>query len=235
MAEPQAIPADQTSPEIGDVLASIRRLIAQEDILPGYPRLMRQIESKLSQTAMSGSPDRVEMGETPASAGDRDAPMLLNGGSLAAVQEHDDKVPDIAPEGRTFMTGAGPGDADLPPCADESTDGAPSISTIIPHQSATTQPETHEMETGMMLAEIARENANQPAQKPQAEEGFDLFAADNSDQVDHLSGGNALRNLVRDVIRQELQGEMGERISRNLRRAIRQEVTSSIEAGLRTS
>ena len=86
----------------------------------------------------------------------------------------------------------------------------------------------------MMLAEkAASADLYKNAMADHSGSGFDLFAADMSEDEDQMAGGNALRNLVRDVIRQELQGELGDRISRNLRRAVRQEVAAAIESGLK--
>lgn len=65
-----------------------------------------------------------------------------------------------------------------------------------------------------------------------ANETFDLFGASPAEDT-QLPLGNALRDLVREVLLEEFQGELGSRISRNLRRAVHQEVASAIAAGLK--
>lgn len=243
------------APEIGNVLASIRRLIAQDDGGPDFSRPGRRTDrSGLARTTLPLGPraERIRsvIEQELATIELADQRLVLGDGSriaeqtplpVEAVADPQQVLPDMAapadfgpePEPgfdedayRQAMTlGRGRG-GDLPPAH---------ITSITPHMGASRQPETMTEETEMMLAEINRTDLNKTAAAPQKDESFDLFAADANEDDDQLSGGNALRNLVRDVIRQELQGEMGDRISRNLRRAIRQEVASAIAAGLKTA
>ena len=246
-------------PEIGDVLASIRRLIAQEDAGPDFAQPVRRldasgkarsalplgpkaeklrsvIERELSAIDLADdrlvlggdarmSPDDLAQDELTLSLQDEiaDTPMDAFAGDRIADAEVDELSFDELAYQQARK--AGLGRAEGP---------AAQITTIPPHMGPTPAPMTNAQETDMMLAEkLTRADLHKEAAIHHDGAGFDLFAADTSEDEDQMAGGNALRNLVRDVIRQELQGEMGDRISRNLRRAIRQEVTAAIESGLK--
>ncbi|MFV0293475.1 MAG: hypothetical protein ACK5II_09795 [Paracoccus sp. (in: a-proteobacteria)] len=260
MSELHATATHTSSPEIGDVLASIRRLIAQEGsgldfaeparcradgagrpcstlpLGPGGERIRSIIENELN--AIDSAGNRLVLRDDGYSAKVRT--IAANAVNSSA---------ELPGSGLTVSGQAaiGPDTAISDIAFDEQNyqqairtvsgrDGLYSahVTAITPHLDAVKRPaETTQEITDMMLAEIDRADI-EGATAPLSGESFDLFATDAADEEDQLSGGNALRNLVRDVIRQELQGEMGERISRNLRRAIRQEVTAAIAAGLKT-
>lgn len=240
--------AQTTSAELGDVLASIRRLIAQDDQIPDFAqpnrrtdatgaarstlplgpraeRLRSVIEREL--TGVEFSDDRLILGDEARASSDLTDhesasiganPSPVTGGSNALPGFDEDAYQDALRNGLVGLHG---------PSA--------LIAHITPQPVADKRTETAKLETDMMLAEVNRASLKEEAELLNRRGDFDLFATDASDEEDQLAGGNALRNLVRDVIRQELQGEMGDRISRNLRRVVRQEVAAAITAGLKTA
>jgi hypothetical protein len=242
--------AQTTSAELGDVLASIRRLIAQEDHVPDFDRPNRRTDAtgaarstlplgpraellrsviERELTGIEFSDDRLILGdEARANTDMTDADHAVIG-------------TDASPEAVAQATGALPGfnEAAYQLALRDGLGGTPgqsaSITLITPQPVADRQTETATLETDMMLAEVNRASLKEEAELLHDRADFDLFAPDANDEDDQLAGGNALRNLVRDVIRQELQGEMGDRISRNLRRVVRQEVAAAITAGLKTA
>ncbi len=246
-------------PEIGDVLASIRRLIAQEDAGPDFAQPVRRLDaSGKARSALPLGP-KAEMLrsviERELGAIDLVDDRLVLRGHAHRTQDDaalDDATLSVFDDADAAPMDALTGDQVDAAEADELSfdelayqqarkaglgrGEGPSaqITAIPPHMGATPAPATPAQETDMMLAEkITRADLHKDAMANRDDAGFDLFAADTIEEEDQMAGGNALRNLVRDVIRQELQGEMGDRISRNLRRAIRQEVAAAIEAGLK--
>ena len=230
----ELLAAPVISPEIGDVLASIRRLIAQDDQTPDFASLTRRTDARgaprstlplgpraerlrsVIERELNGAQlaeDRLVLG------GDaRAAPPLIGPHEPAdALQGFDEAAYQSA-----LRDGRGAGGAENA-----------AITPIISRQNAETKQTVQESE--MMLAEVNSASFQEEAMVLQPRGHFDLFASDATDDDDQIAGGNALRNLVRDVIRQELQGEMGERISRNLRRMVRQEVAAAITAGMKTT
>ncbi|MDO5642380.1 MAG: hypothetical protein Q4G26_08370 [Paracoccus sp. (in: a-proteobacteria)] len=241
MTEPQA--ARTNSPELGDVLASIRRLIAQEDAGPDFTamtsrtdgsggrrstlspgpraeRLRSVIERELS--GVSFEDERLVLGHdlraAPETAARRDSPGPVN--------MTPDMMPAFDQEGyQQALHAEGSAEAGT---------GAP-VLPFTPQPAATARSAPQKTENEMMLAEVNRTTVKDEVAQMRGRAGFDLFAAEAGEEDDQMIGGNALRNLVRDVLTQELQGEMGDRISRNLRRVVRQEVAAVISAGLETA
>ncbi|MDO5530042.1 MAG: hypothetical protein Q4F71_11620 [Paracoccus sp. (in: a-proteobacteria)] len=195
---------------IGDVLASIRELIAQEDGLPDFasPACRADSRGNLRSTAPLGpSAERIR------GVIDRELSGLEDAAGPAPLRLAEDAMVS--------------GGKDAAKAATTSLATAP-IELPQPEAAAPTQPEAAAMtnhEDDMNITEL----------KPVAElasPDFDLFASETGED-DLPQDGSALRSLVRDVLQSELQGELGARISRNLRRAVRQEVAASISAGLR--
>lgn len=238
--------AHQTNPEIGDVLASIRRLISQEDAGPDFAKPVRRLDaSGKARSALPLGPKAEllrsvierELGAVEF-AEDRlvlrnDAPDLRDG---TAGDDFDDAADLSQASDDDRMTEFDEAAYQMAVSAGLTGRGssAARVTPIPPHRATARATETDAKENDMMLAEISRTDSRHDAESSRRD-GFDLFATESTEDEDQMAGGNALRNLVRDVIRQELQGEMGDRISRNLRRAIRQEVTAAIEAGLKTA
>ncbi|SDE71175.1 hypothetical protein SAMN05421538_11017 [Paracoccus isoporae] len=227
MAEAHAALPQQPQ-DIGDVLASIRRLIAQDEADPD------DMDAMCSEPVESGAPlfpaaaSRADDGDKAEDGHGADAtplpgrPLLLVPDPTQAL--HSAGQSDMADAGaRDLAVAAGPpetGDHPTPACRT----AKPIASGPAPDDSMTLQETTE-----MMLTEYDQPDAGTA---PVAGPGFDLFASDTAEDRDAPAGGDMLRSLVRDVIRQELHGELGERISRNLRRAIRQEVAGTIAEGL---
>lgn len=246
-------------PEIGDVLASIRRLIAQEDAGPDFAHPVRRLDaSGKARSVLPLGPkaeklrsvierelgaidlvdDRLVLrGEAPMAPNDasQDDPLRSvfdDAGGAVTMAPADARADDSHPDELSFDELAYQQARKAGLGRAEGTSAQ--ITAIPPHMGTTSAPTTTAQETDMMLAEkMTRADLHKDVIANRDDAGFDLFAADTVEEEDQMAGGNALRNLVRDVIRQELQGEMGDRISRNLRRAIRQEVAAAIEAGLK--
>lgn len=240
----------EIGPEIGDVLASIRRLIAQEDGGPDFAQPVRRLDaSGKARSALPLGPKAEKLRsviERELGAIDLvDDRLVLKGD--ARLDADMSIMADLPEEPPADFLAAPEDDLSFDELAYQQArksglgrvDGPPAMITPIPphmgppQMGMTPAPATTAQENDMMLAEITRADLHKDKMAHQADAGFDLFAADVAEEEDQMAGGNALRNLVRDVIRQELQGEMGDRISRNLRRAIRQEVAAAIEAGLK--
>ena len=239
-------------PEIGDVLASIRRLIAQEDAGPDFAQPVRRLDaSGKARSVLPLGPKaeklrsvierelnaidladdrlllrddtRMPQDDLSLDAETADTPLDVLAGDTLGDAAGDELSFDELAYQQARKAGLGRADG-----------AAAQITAIPPHMGPPPAPMIKAQETDMMLAEkLTRADLHKEAAIHHDGAGFDLFAADTSEDEDQMAGGNALRNLVRDVIRQELQGEMGDRISRNLRRAIRQEVTAAIESGLK--
>lgn len=230
--------------EINDVLTSIRGLIAQTN--DGSASTGSGAPDKFPEPLVATSPDSSVTERIRAVIEQEIRSLEQSTDKSRVILESKDRadVSSSLPEEKTFMNSTlskpvsskpaqqGTGDKAQP---NETDDLPANLMNFSPKADATRLPETNTEETNMMLNEINRTSLREATGDQPKGEAFDLFAATSHEDDDHLSGGNALRNLVRDVIRQELQGEMGQRISRNLRRAIRQEVTAAISAGLKTA
>ena len=260
MSEPMAahlnphVAGGDIGPEIGDVLASIRRLIAQEDAGPDFAQPVRRLDAAgKARSALPLGPkaeklrsvierelgaidlvdDRLILRDDTrldlTNAALADTPIMDDVGDALLVEPGDDQVEveELSFDELAYQQARKEG-------LGRAEGASAQITAIPPHMGSTPALATNAQETDMMLAEkLTRADLHKDVVANRDEAGFDLFAADTTDDEDQMAGGNALRNLVRDVIRQELQGEMGDRISRNLRRAIRQEVTAAIESGLK--
>ncbi|MBA4489908.1 hypothetical protein [Paracoccus sp. S1E-3] len=262
MFEPQAahpnphVGGADIGPEIGDVLASIRRLIAQEDARPDFAQPVRRLDAagKARSTLPLGpkaeklrsvierelgaidlADDRLVLrGDSRlehADAALTDA-LVLDGMDRAQLA---DRCPDRTDAHEVTFDELGYQQARKQGLG--RADGASAqITAILPHMVVAPAPATTAKDTDMMLAENSRAtDLHKHAVAGHDAACIDLFAADLPKDEDQMAGAHALRNLVRDVIRQELQGEIGSRISHNLRRAIRQEVTAAIEAAMKVA
>ncbi len=238
------------SENVGDVLASIRRLIAQDE---SGGKLPNELLNSLPP------PEAESMGEAPAPA-----VLKLDSNDLVAAETGDpgskDAAPGDAPDIATpaqdaadrntdvfsqenpwrnivadlarDMTGAAQdGDAahQAAPASDPTASAwdettSAEDSAAAPHDNMT---DTAEMEETMLHANAsvtpinpAVEAAAQP-DETHAEAGEPhLFARQDKD----AQKGTHLRGMIREAIRQELQGEIGNRLSRNLQQMIRHEI-----------
>ena len=230
------------SDNVGDVLASIRRLIAQDEAGcripdPALNALPAEGEASPAQTAPlpAGRP------AFPA----RIPPLVLDSSPLVAGQPM--KAPQagapsasepqvfgdwlrMPPAEESAAVEAAPvrSDATEPAQADAGT-------TPAPHQPLGPSPEAPtstilQMEE-TMLETMLHANASvtpiNPAAQAQAAEAMardtgepHLFAPQDKD----AQKGTHLRGMIREAIRQELQGEIGNRLSRNLQQMIRHEI-----------
>lgn len=249
------------SENVGDVLASIRRLIAQDG---GAGRLMaspdvaaafRHADLLNARVAESATPDLRQVAAPPPE--EMTAPLTL---------ERDNLVAPEAPSQPVLRLHLTPSFADLPEpeashpvSAAAHVDTAPAFSPKIeapaPIWAAAAALSAQSAEPAPVVVEVAMpqlsQNADEPIgpiaaaltedmappvgltspEIPAPEEVADLHLFAPEDE--ELAYSSALRSLIRDAIRQELQGEMGGRFSRNLRQVIRHEVDLALRQARR--
>lgn len=205
MADAQHAPQPAQDSVVSDVLASIRRLIAQDGKqLPGRPLHDQPIASE--SRFLLGHDDLIAPEKAPP-----DAVRL----QLVSVNDLDDDCWQPAQI------------ADWPGA--ETPAATPDLGTLHPQAEPDLTPE-EEAEFAEAEAALASITASlrppEPQPEPEPEPQLDppalnLFAPAGDGDV-------ALRDLIRDTIRAELQGEMGERLSGNIRLMIRAEVETVI-------
>ncbi|WP_347265676.1 hypothetical protein [Paracoccus sp. (in: a-proteobacteria)] len=205
------------SDRIGDVLASIRQLIAQDAagcrlsdatlnaVSPAVPLPGPGPEVPCLAPLMLDRSDLVTI--RPAPLREMQGPLLqvwpVPAAGDAAPAEPQDRSPVNA--GASLpdepLRGASP---DAPPLAQ------PTEEETMLHANASVTPITAPMPELPLAAEAqGRDNSE-----------VHLFAPDEKT----AQKGTHLRGMIREAIRQELQGEIGNRLSRNLQAMIRQEV-----------
>lgn len=239
-----------TSDNVGDVLASIRRLIAQDEggkQLPGRPLGENPFAPKARPTADAAAEpfvlghDDLIVPQAPEVA--QDAPRLhLASISAAAVQAG----PALAaPSGWQPALIADWPHAEVTQTPMRLADALShiSVSFAAPADVSTDEPGlTPEEEAEIAEAEAILAKMIQAVHVPVAEPTIvdempeaqlteaeiPLDKADEQAQNLFVDAADdqqaAFREMIRSVIRDELQGEMGDRLSRNLRQTIRREV-----------
>ncbi|RDD69669.1 hypothetical protein [Paracoccus versutus] len=221
------------SDNVGDVLASIRRLIAQDGA-----------GCRIPDQALNAPPaqDEAPPAQTaplprPASSA-RITPLVLDSSILVAAEPVNDPQAGIPPEPRIFGDWLRMPPAEEPAApearagrvdaAEAAADHADIEATIQPPGPSPEAPTTTilQMEETMLHANASVTPIN-PAAEAQAAEALardtgepHLFAPQDKD----AQKGTHLRGMIREAIRQELQGEIGNRLSRNLQQMIRHEI-----------
>lgn len=238
---------------VGDVLASIRRLIAQDGgagrltALPDLAATFRHADLLNARVADSATPDLRQVTAPVPEA--RATPLTL---------ERDNLVAPEAPAQPVLRLHLTPSFADLPDPepiavpqpAERAGLNAPVFATpVFSHKPAPLwpapatlmgQPAAPVEAPAPIMAQVSpspvpamqTESAAPPPPEDPALEDMDdlhLFAPEDAD----LAHDSVLRSLIRDAIRQELQGEMGGRFSRNLRQVIRHEVDLALRQARR--
>ena len=230
------------SENVGDVLASIRRLIAQDEA-----------GCRLSGAMPAVAPEPVPEPAAPPQEAPRIGPLVLDSNDLIASAPVAMKIavePAMpAAESGTAASAVGtvaaspwlvaepfvpssaaiqqsaeiPG-ASFEPVADTADGETPAVLTSdASHEAPATT--TVRMEETMLHANTTVTPIN-PAVEAAAEAAprqtgeMHLFAPEEKG----AKPGNHLRGMIREAIRQELQGEIGDRMSRNLQAMIRQEI-----------
>ncbi|WJS84907.1 hypothetical protein [Paracoccus sp. TOH] len=233
-------PPPPPTENVGDVLASIRRLIAQDD---GGCRIPDQT---LNALPVRESP-RIEPVLTARRAPPQNTPLILDSSDLvdAPVQAgpHPEALAPPAPavpaepaphpfgdwlimplDGQADSAPAQPGGTTPDP--DPGADLAPiQIQPFGPFLQEPA-PTNAQMEETMLHANASVTPINPLAEAHAAAEALSretephLFAP----QEKGAQKGTHLRGMIREAIRQELQGEIGTRLSRNLQQMIRHEI-----------
>ncbi|TWI33255.1 hypothetical protein [Paracoccus sulfuroxidans] len=251
------------SENVGDVLASIRRLIAQDG---GAGRLMaspdvaaafRHADLLNARVAESATPDLRQVAAPPPE--EMTAPLTL---------ERDNLVAPEAPSQPVLRLHLTPSFADLPEpeashpvAAATQVDTAPAASPKLEAPApvwpaaAAAALSTQNAEPAPVVVEAAMPQLSQAVDPPVTPIAAALTEdlappvglaspdAPPPEEVadlhlfapedEELAYSSVLRSLIRDAIRQELQGEMGGRFSRNLRQVIRHEVDLALRQARR--
>ncbi|WP_158659295.1 hypothetical protein [Paracoccus denitrificans] len=241
------------SDNVGDVLASIRRLIAQDGT--GCRIQNPALNGRLpEQDGPPAAPIKLVQPARPPSS-TRITPLVLDNSTLVAP----DPVPRIEAVGRgetsAELHSTEPGRLDawppVPPDkgaaigathADRANMAEPSagssgpslFSDIDPGPTQSSSPAptaaTPQLEETMLHANASATPIN-PAAAARAAEAI---ACDNGEprlfapQDQDAPKGTHLRGMIREAIRQELQGEIGDRLSRNLQQMIRHEIEMAL-------
>lgn len=248
------------SENVGDVLASIRRLIAQDGgagrltTAPDLAAAFRHADLLNARVADSATPDLRQVAAPMPEA--RVTPLTL---------ERDNLVAPEAPAQPVLRLHLTPSFADLPEpepiAAPQPTERAgmnmPAFATPVFSQRpallwpapatlmgqpaapvdapAPAMPQVSPSPPAAPLepatAGLSASVAPPPPEHPVIEDMDDLHLFAPEDA--DLAHDSVLRSLIRDAIRQELQGEMGGRFSRNLRQVIRHEVDLALRQARR--
>ncbi|SIQ74748.1 hypothetical protein SAMN05421641_11346 [Paracoccus thiocyanatus] len=232
------------SDNVGDVLASIRRLIAQDETgcrplaqpPDGLPAQECAPQPRIEQVlaARHASPSRI-------------SPLVLDSSALIAAAHRPPPAATDAADHPAPGDSAVPKDAAAAPQGDRPDQPAQTATATAAAAACGPAPDTgfdflscfafgpvleapdttiQQMEETMLHANASVTPIN-PAAEAQAAEAMardsgepHLFAPQDKD----AQKGTHLRGMIREAIRQELQGEIGNRLSRNLQQMIRHEI-----------
>ncbi len=239
--------ADQISDNIGDVLASIRRLIAQDETAP-FSDSAPGGDSAADVPNPAGAP-----GDDP-SAAHRAQPLILSPDTLVArsgfAAEAVNGLPpspmqDMTEEGHaapayaSHASGVGhpeDGAARTGGPAQGQANGRTADAAPLPTEAAPSQvPVIAAPVAGFAPARSVPEDARSPALIDLQKGGGSLGLHPFAPPQDLPAGGPLLRSLLRNVVRQELQGELGSHLEYNLRQMIRQEIARTLSEALEPS
>lgn len=240
----------QSSENVGDVLASIRRLIAQDESGSQIPNQLLnalppapQVPAQEDQQPAAASPLKLDSSDLIAPEAEiSDATSTETGPTPVELRLHLTPEPEETKDvGTDTFLGGSPWRDVIAGIGDDTEDDqmampapTPIIETAPETGDTTTQTPiitdtttTAHMEETMLHANASVTPIN-PAIEAQAkldeilpETGEPhLFARQDKD----AQKGTHLRGMIREAIRQELQGEIGNRLSRNLQQMIRHEI-----------
>lgn len=244
-------PPEHDAESSGDVLSSIRRLIAQEGENPLAPAVpptdINAFRQRYPRPAAAGPAPLVlstdEMIRAEGGGDPKAAPPVENtfpqhdqgGGSAIAPA-----IPAPA-ESHDPQQDAGPATAAAQPVA--AADGlshpaSPSLdASLAEHMESPDMTQNIDGFTLHAGAEhvfdpIPNAPAPLPAEQSPAEQGdFNLFVM----EAGQTEGDRPLKGLIRDALLRELQGEIGNRLTRNMRHLIRIEIAQALREATRSS
>lgn len=237
--------ADQISDNIGGVLASIRRLIAQDETAPlsdSAPWGDSAADTPVPAGAQGDDPSAPHPAQplilSPDALVARSGPAAgaVNGLPPSPMQDRTESG-RAAPACAPHAPGAGrPNGGTAEPLVEERANGRMTGAAPVPAEAAPPQvPVMAASLAGIAPAPSMPEDARSPApiglQKGGGSIGLHPFAPPQ----DLPAGGPLLRSLLRNVVRQELQGELGSHLEHNLRQMIRQEIARTLNEAIELS
>lgn len=220
-----------TDPEIEDILASIRRLVAQER-RPRPERLILTEEFRVRQANIPAPP---LFPHAPPGAPSAARPSVTEAvaevvrASRAEVARAE-PVPRVAPEARVTPPVAAPDAATQPaPSA-----GAPlSPSPLAPAPAAAEVPDAPDPEAlEASLRELeARIPEPPPEPRPAEPAGAGRAVAQGEIMGDDVAfiDEDDLERMVARIVREELRGQLGERITAQVRKLVRAEIARALD------
>ena len=210
------------SENIGDVLASIRRLIAQDEA----NGLSDTTARRLGALHQRGDTAPVTDLRLTQSTGAEDAPLVLGGDDFIGPVQQTLSAPQVAaepPQTEVETPGMEPCGS-IPPVAHAGTQEQAEPAT--PEETLTT---IHEQVDTM----IQQAQATAPTQLHPAiatEEPRNLFLMEEEEFV---MPDTPLRGMIRETLVQELQGEFGDQFSRKLRNLVRAEIAMALKEAIK--
>ncbi len=203
--------------DLGDVLSSIRRLIAQDDDAP--PPTSTEAEPVVLFTAPPA--DAVVATDQPVPVTGVNVDLALDGDTLAPLRPLPSRPavpqPRIIPA-HTHVATATRVDADI--------SAKPALTAATLQQEQAT---VSNMTSIALQTEITTERTTAVAErsfdKPRKDaQDLNLFATEEV----VIPVNASLPGLIRNVLAEEMQGEMGDRMTRNLRKLIRAEIAMAL-------
>lgn len=239
----------QGSENVGDVLASIRRLIAQDEtggeipnqLLNALPPALQALAQEDEQPAVA-SPLKLDSSDLIAPEAEiPDVTATEVGPTPAELRLHLAPEPDETKDvGTDIFLGGSPWRDVIAGIGDDTADDqmampapTPITETAPEAGDATPTPITIDTTTTAQMEEtMLHVNASVTPINPAIEAQIKLDDALPETGEPHLFArqdkdaqkGTHLRGMIREAIRQELQGEIGNRLSRNLQQMIRHEI-----------
>lgn len=204
-------PAPALSENIGDVLSSIRKLIAQDETGHGFPQHLTRRTVSLQDYAET-VPEAVDAAADDPDTANDTAPLVL-GHSEASVDSID-ATQDFGPFAHIPA-------AEIPQAEPVLTMSEPKVEAVVEPVPTPVAPVLQQPVPSSALQEGATEKLNL-FRLPQEEK-----------QQDSLE--SPMRVLIRQALTQEFQGEFGDRFSLNLRNLIRSEISLVLKEAMRVA
>lgn len=226
-----ASPSTGPSESIGDVLASIRRLIAQDETNCVPEAMARRFGAYHASRTQAAPHAQAEAATV--------APLVLGIEEAAPVddaQVDTDPAPSLDPV-------SAPTTAFIPATQHQApvvslAEATQSMQTVSASSPAVLHPNAAPMQTPFTepMHQLPSASVNAPAavQQPVAQpsgDDFNLFMMDEPE----AALNTPLNGLIRDALQQELRGEFGDRFTRNLRHLIRSEIAFALKEATRVA
>lgn len=207
------------SENIGDVLASIRRLIAQDEA----NGLSDTTARRLGALHQRGDKAPVTDLRPTQSTGAEDTPLVLGSGDFIGPVQQTLSAPQAAAEPPQTAIET----PQMEPCGSiPSFAHAGQAEPATPNETLTTIHE--QVDTMIQQAQATAPTQLHPA--PATEEPRNLFLMEEEEFV---MPDTPLRGMIRETLVQELQGEFGDQFSRKLRNLVRAEIALALKEAIK--